>query len=343
MDKRDWFPNVDRSLQQCNMQSCTFTSDRNLLDKADVVLFRGRFLRKDDLPQRRRPRQHFVFYEFEPPHKTWRSVNLTQFNEFFNLTSTFAFDSDIPYPLYRKFVSDPGKFSRHQNTAIAAAKRRDIPVAWFVSVYPTQSRRENYVQELQKYIGVDVYGKCGNLSCDRQPGTAFSNDDCSKRLLNGAGSYKFYLAFENSLCDDYVTEKLWKTLGHDVIPVVMGAVPYDTLLPKETFINVRDFATPKDLADYLQYLNQNDEAFDRYIRMKRSLKLVTSLAVKRECELCEGFQRFRKQQRVVFGLDDFWGSRRCWKPENFLQSYAVDDFGVDVKEISGPNSARRTG
>ena len=53
------------------------------------------------------------------------------------------------------------------------------------------------------YPQVDVWGKCGSrynrsFSC---PGWA---QECA-----GLTDYKFYLAFENSLCYEYVTEKMW--------------------------------------------------------------------------------------------------------------------------------------
>ena len=34
--------------------------------------------------------------------------------------------------------------------------------------------------------------------------------------------YKFYLALENSICRDYITEKFYKVLPYSVIPVVRG-------------------------------------------------------------------------------------------------------------------------
>ena len=48
-------------------------------------------------------------------------------------------------------------------------------------------------------LQVDIYGSCGNYSCPR---TA----KCFNKLDT---EYKFYLAFENSNCKDYITEKFF--------------------------------------------------------------------------------------------------------------------------------------
>lgn len=69
--------------------------------------------------------------------------------------------------------------------------------------------RELYVKELQKYIPVDVYGLCGPLRCGKNHNDAY----CYEQVLTP--SYKFYLAFENTLCQDYITEKV--RLYHDLL------------------------------------------------------------------------------------------------------------------------------
>ena len=53
--------------------------------------------------------------------------------------------------------------------------------------------REGLLKSLSKYIKIDVYGKCGNLTCSRG-----EEGEC-EAMLND--SYKFYLAFENSVCE----------------------------------------------------------------------------------------------------------------------------------------------
>lgn len=35
--------------------------------------------------------------------------------------------------------------------------------------------------------------------------------------------YKFVIAYENSVCNDYITEKLWRPLVLGVVPIYFGA------------------------------------------------------------------------------------------------------------------------
>ena len=58
-----------------------------------------------------------------------------------------------------------------------------------------------YARELSLYIKVDIYGRCENLTCAQE-----YPDKCFKMLRE---KYKFYLAFENSNCQFYITEKLF--------------------------------------------------------------------------------------------------------------------------------------
>ena len=93
--------------------------------------------------------------------------------------------------------------------------------AWAVTHCQTVSLREVLAQKLMKYIGLDLYGNCGVLKCDK------SQLDCA----NFEPTYKFYFSFENSLCDDYVSEKLFKIMNQIIIPVVYNGANMKKFLP----------------------------------------------------------------------------------------------------------------
>jgi alpha-1,3-fucosyltransferase len=127
-------------------------------------------------------------------------------------------------------------------------------VAWFVSNCETHSRRELLARNLSRFISVDIYGKCGDgrHSCQNRSGC-----DC---LLSR--HYRFYLSFENSLCPDYVTEKLYRPMAHDTVPVVYGGSDYSFYLPAGSYINVMDFDSPQSLmVNHLNKLMAVDELY----------------------------------------------------------------------------------
>jgi hypothetical protein len=96
--------------------------------------------------------------------------------------------------------------SNHRNSSRNYAKGKKKMAVWFVSnCWTVLSSRNELVEELQKYIGIDVYGDCGNLTCPKKQGDSFESSEECRDLA--ASEYKFYLSLENSLCRDYVTEK----------------------------------------------------------------------------------------------------------------------------------------
>ena len=143
-----------------------------------------------------------------------------------------------------------------------------------------------YVEELKKYIPVDIYGKCGDYPCANKSGTF----PCDYKV---ATNYKFYIAFENSICVDYVTEKFFNNLLLPVVPIVMvrlylvyfvnklqiskyvhkiisilgfqGGANYETISPNHSFINVANFESPKHLASYLVYLDNHPVSRKIYV------------------------------------------------------------------------------
>ncbi|XP_063232137.1 alpha-(1,3)-fucosyltransferase C-like [Bacillus rossius redtenbacheri] len=244
----------------------------------DAVVLHGWDLRVDsrdleELRASRNPRQRYVFYLMEPPG-VYRT-RLKDFPGFFNWTMTYRRDSDVHRP-YGIFLPRNGSLGRADNTTLAPAKKG--LVAWFVSKCKTASRREDYVQELRKHVRVDVYGKCGNLKCRGR-----MSEECYRMLDR---RYKFYLSFENSLCRDYATEKLFAVMRHDVVPVVYGGADYREVAPPGSYVDTNDFANPERLAEHLKYLDANPREYAKYLSWKRSYRVDRAPMSRAMCQLC---------------------------------------------------------
>jgi hypothetical protein len=167
---------------KCEFTNCIQTEDRNDLNTSDALVFHWWDIRANDMPHYHLNNQKWTLYNWEPPCNTPVDM-LEPLGDNINWTLSYRRDSDIFVPyreVYKCNKSSKTKYSFE-------GKKKSI--AWFVSNCDSESKREVYVKELQKYIDVDVYGKCGPLECH-------NNNSCYEMM---AQNYKFYLSFENSV------------------------------------------------------------------------------------------------------------------------------------------------
>lgn len=77
--------------------------------------------------------------------------------------------------------------------------------------------------------------------------------------LNLYRKYKFVIAFENAIEEDYVTEKFYDPLLAGSVPVYLGAPNIRNFQPGEHyFVDVNVFDSPKELAGFLKDLSRPD-------------------------------------------------------------------------------------
>ncbi|XP_063791614.1 alpha-(1,3)-fucosyltransferase 7 [Pseudophryne corroboree] len=233
-----------------NIKNCRLTADRNIYNHSDVVVFHHKELGKNgcEMPSQSRPaKQMWVWANLESPSNT---NGLEKLSNVFNWTLTYREDSDIFVP-YGQLVPKPvTKFHNSTKTGL---------VAWVVSNYHRSQERALFFKEFSSYLKVDVYGKASNRTL------------CSTCLIPTLSRYFFYLALENSVHQDYITEKLWQnSFLAGTVPVVLGPPRenYEKFIPADSFIHVSDFLSPKHLADFL--VSMTPQRYQEFFRWRET-------------------------------------------------------------------------
>ena len=188
--------NVD-PFENCSVKNCRISYEDSDFHAADAVLFH---LHRIEYPpiniKRRNFNQRWVWLSDEAVFNTFYSAkdrDLSHYNNLFNWSMTYRSTSDVPVPYGRTIPFG----EKHINISDIFFKKSKS-VAILGSNCGGQNNRWQYVKELQKHINVTTFGHCGTEKCPGQ-----FNEDCQK--LN---DFKFYLAFENSNCFEYITEKV---------------------------------------------------------------------------------------------------------------------------------------
>lgn len=173
---------------------------------------------------------------------------------------------------------------------------------------PTHGGRDLFAKELGRYIDVDVYGTCGTSICP--PG---QTENCLEEF---AQKYKFFLAFENTLCKDYITEKFFRTLKYNIIPVVFGGANYDRFAPPGSFIDALSFKSPKHLAFFLTGVGKSFKLYSSFFKWRKNY--VVNLGNRKECQLCSMLHNKSLKSSTYTNLREWWirsSDCKTWEPK----------------------------
>ena len=103
-----------------------------------------------------------------------------------------------------------------------------------------------------------------------------------------------------------------------MVPVVYGGKGVRKVAPPRSYIDVRDFKSPKHLAQYLLYLHKHDDEYMSYFKWKENYKItlgdIHSIPV--FCQLCEYL--FKNNTRKVYRRFNLWFFKesQCENPAN---------------------------
>ena len=308
----------------CEESRCQITFDKNLLNISDAVLVHAiavpRKLNIEEITRNRPSAQRWVFYVKESPGTLLMG---SRFDGIFNWTATYRRDSDffVPYGSYASLKdgkpagADTTEDKRPKTPDVSEAQRKvgvnyaqgkDKMAAFGVSNH-CGGLRFAFIRALMKHVEVNIFGKCATQFELKKTWV------CPQNMENGClqelQRHKFYLAFENSLCIDYITEKYWRnSLERGLVPIVLGGASYSPeLVIPGSFINAADFDSIKALADYLNYLDKNDTAYNQYFQWKTKYKVVKYQFWL--CQLCKALHDPTKPAKIYHKISEFLGAK----------------------------------
>ncbi|CAL8088693.1 unnamed protein product [Orchesella dallaii] len=288
------------------------TSNRSQLSTADAIIFSLM-----DLPWNKR-KVDYIFPHHRNPDVPW-ILAVTEasnyypdmredFDGIFNWTWSSRTDSEfhVTYrDLFTKLETPDERWLHGSTFSDQFLRQKKKVAAWVASNCELViSNRQQLVNELSKCgIGIDVYGKCGNKHCG-------NGIDCFRKLGN---KYKFYFAFENSLCVDYSTEKIYNALYHGMIPIVYGLGNWSVKAPKGSWIDVMDYKTVEDLANYIRHLDNDPISYMKYFEWRMYYGIVGTFDSKYHCSV---WKQIRDRTYLVIQ-----GEERCRHVYDYLKTW----------------------
>lgn len=304
---------------------CEVTRDRSELESSNAVLFHANDVWTQfgivatiynpliEFPTYRDPSQVWVMWSMEPMCYMWGEIP----PHTFNWTVLYRRDSTIYMPFSlgtytRKSEQEIKAMPKPKSEANHFASKTKMAVIQ-VSNCKDQARRYRIIRELSKYIEVDEFGACsGNVICKK----GIPTFECGQRYFK---PYKFYLAFENTFCRDYLSEKYWYALNRHQIPVIAATEVTLEMAPPKSYLNVYDFPTIKDLADRMIEISNNETLFNSFFEWENYYNHGGEHPF---CQLC---QRLHEKQpaQSYFDIEGWISDDSCSKPTVSMIKHAL--------------------
>jgi len=226
------------------------TTDQRYFQQADVVVFHLPNLQKElEYNLHKTQGQIWVAWNMESIR------NYPRFNEYelrkpYDLWMSYQQNADIVYPHYRYEDLDlytqqiTEKFK--QNNTCMCIFNQEI-----------DNFQEEYLKELMEYIEIDLYD-------NKQLSLNFNTEK-----LDYLRKYKFVIAFENAIDDDYVTDIFFDPLIAGSVPIYLGAPNIEDFVPGDNcFVDVRKFENTQSLAHFINACYEDEHLYAKFFEWK---------------------------------------------------------------------------
>lgn len=206
---------------------------------------------------------------------------------------TYRRDSDIhlPYGIIKP------KVTRYKQITRTEFNKKTKTIIYLVNNCKSIAPRiQELLRSIEQYIRIDKVESCG----------AKCNDKCFKFIES---KYKFYLAFEDSMCVDFVKE-VYKPLKYNIIPVVLGNSDYNKSVPPNSVVNFQSFESTKDFASFIKDLSGDFEGYKRYFEWKSNF-VVENAKEYALCQLCDMLHK--PLEKSCYGnIENWFYGKECY-------------------------------
>jgi len=186
-----------------------------------------------------------------------------------------------PQPYYKGWIASKNFSEKgfliliNGNAHINPLKKNYTTIAQFFYPFPSFVNRDLYIDRLRavdyfsRESHVDLYGRgWNNPILYNIPASSKENIRHSWRgevddKFDVLKKYRFSICFENSIFDGWITEKIIDSFCAGCVPVYWGAPDITNYIPKDTFIDFREFNSYKELDEFLKKMDE--KTWNKYI------------------------------------------------------------------------------
>lgn len=293
----------------CNLKfDCNFFTGLNSsytrsLEQYDAILVgKGRaieqfskIVNQKQYLQRRSGNQIWGFWAMESAKNPVTSSNLkkSQLNSSFNWT-IFASKKATIYRPYFKVIDKFEDVNEKEKQLDFRSKNKNI--CWIVSNCAADfSKRTEFAIKLIKKLSfkTHIWGKASNRCLSSARNKLINHGPLPGHLRDHyygiqavISDCRLYLAFENSVCSEYISEKFVNSLEAGAIPIVNGwRSSYEEKI-NNSFVHILDFQSIDSLAIYLEELVKNESIWLQY-QQWRSIKHIEKIGLEINCKICQ--------------------------------------------------------
>ncbi|CAJ0588730.1 unnamed protein product [Cylicocyclus nassatus] len=230
---------------------------------------------------------------------------------YFNITITYKRSSRYFFPYGQLVPISPGdsrdSIFTKEEVRIALKKKKNG-----VLFYNCNTSSETlYLENIRKLGATEIIeeDKCERrISAGISAGSALCKPDCSSNDL--VATHRFYIAFEDDICDDFISEKFYDQFSQLLVPIVRKRRIYrDAGVPRHSFIAVDDFDNFEDLREYLELLRRNDTEYLRYFEWTNDFRKPNTYRTDVLCKLCEDIHN--KRASMVDDIENYLDVEQC--------------------------------